>query len=87
MSYSRYQEQQADDAISGNIPLLNGMKESLEKYEKDTIQKLNEHNISANQMQAIRLAERIFGSHPTTENRIKKLNKRIAALEKNNRVN
>lgn len=84
---SRYQEQRADNSISNNRDLLNGMKERLEECEQETMNSINSFDISPKKIKLAFFVDRFFGSHPPAVERIKKLDKRIALLEKETEKN
>ena len=80
MAIYRYQEKIADNGIANDINLLNGMKSFLNDIEQIIIK--NHGNISPIEYKLTRWINNFAEEHPLISNRIKKLDQRIALLEK-----
>lgn len=81
MAIYRYQEKRADNSIANDINLLNGIKSFLNNFEQITIKKYS--NILSFEYKLIRWINNFYETHPLISNRIKKIDQRIALLQKN----
>ena len=80
MAFYRYQEKKADNNIADSIDLLNGMKSLLSDHEQIIIK--NHEHMPPIYSKYHRWINNFGEIHPSPTNRIKKLDQRIALLEK-----